>query len=86
MASFELLKWRLNDMENICAELSDRIQTKDLWADKKIYTISVAVFNTMEELIKHKKRIITLEEEVKELKNEIQKLGTNATMRINDGI
>ena len=85
MATFDILKWRLDEIENICNELGDRMEIKDLWADRKIYTIAIAVHNTLEEVLRHKKRIIQLEHEVEELKYEIQKkLGTNATVRIDD--
>ena len=86
MATFDILKWRLDEMENICSELGDHMEIKDLWADRKIYTISVALHNTLEEVLRHKKRIIQLEHEVEELKYEIQKLGTNTTMRIDDDL
>jgi len=93
MASFKLLKWRLNDIENVCCELQDRIAIKDLWADNKIYAIAAVAHNTLDELIRQKRRVAILtnqvkhlKQEVKELKNEIEKLGADCSVRHDDDI
>ena len=69
MASMKLLKERLDDIENICCELQERINIKDLWADNKIYAIAAVV-----------------KQEVKELRNEIEELGANCSMRHDNDI
>lgn len=93
MASLKLLKWRLDDIENVCCELKDRIATKDLWADNKIYAIAAVAHNTLDELIRQKQRVAMLtnqvkhlKQEVKELRNEIEELGANRSMRHDDDI
>lgn len=93
MASLKLLKERLDDIENICCELKDRIATKDLWADNKIYAIAATAHNTLDELIRQKQRVAMLtnqvkhlRQEVKELRNEIKELGANCSMRHDDDI
>ena len=93
MASFKLLKLRLDDIENICCELKDRIATKDLWADNKIYAIAAVAHNTLDELIRQKRRIAMLtnqvkhlKQEIKELKNEVKELGANCSMHNDDDI
>ena len=93
MASMKLLKERLDDIENICCELQERINIKDLWADNKIYAIAAVAHNTLDEVIRQKKRIILiikeikyLKQEVKGLRNEIEELGANCSMRHDDDI
>lgn len=93
MASLKVLKERLDDIENICCELQERINIKDLWADNKIYAIAAVAHNTLDEVIRQKKRMTLLinqvkylKQEVKELRNEIQELGANCSMRHDDDI
>ena len=93
MASLKLLKERLDDIENVCCELQERINIKDLWADNKIYAIAAVAHNTLDEVIRQKQRITMLvnqvkylRQEVKELRNEIEELGANNSMRHDDNI
>ena len=93
MASLKLLRERLDDIENVCCELQERINIKDLWADNKIYAIAAVAHNTLDEVIRQKKRITLiikeikyLKQEVKELRNEIEELGADRSMRHNDNI
>lgn len=93
MASLKLLKERLDDIENICCELQERINIKDLWADNKIYVIAAVAHNTLDEVIRQKQRITMLvnqvkylRQEVKELRHEIEELGANCSMRHDDDI
>lgn len=86
MASFKLLKWRLDEIETICSELQDRINIKDLWADKKIYAIAAVLYNTLDEVIRQKRNIKLIESEIKELHHEIEELGANCSMRHDDNI
>lgn len=93
MASMKLLKKRLDDIENVCCELQERINIKDLWADNKIYAIAAVAYNTLDEVIRQKKRITLiikeikyLKQEVKELRNEVKELGANRSMRHDDDI
>ena len=93
MASLKLLKERLDDIENVCCELQERINIKDLWADNKIYAIATVAHNTLDEVIHQKQRITMLvnqvkylRQEVKELRNEIEELGADSSMRHDDNI